>query len=144
MNEINKIWSGEGWQGRWNFVMVDLIENMVETNRPRKYWNDFKKNLRARPPGEWNWKFQLSEKIGQLKLEVKDAKNTKNAKDGKARLVDVANLETTLGIIKVLSIKAMPSSIRATASCKIHNNGGYYHNYVIKEAQKPGPKLSIK
>jgi hypothetical protein len=135
MNEINKIWSGEGWQGRWNFVMVDLIENMVETNRPRKYWNDFKKNLRARPPGEWNWKFQLSEKIGQLKIR---------AKDGKFYQTDVANLETTLGIIKVLSIKAMPSSLRATASCKIRDNGGYYHNYVIKEAQKSGPKLSIK
>jgi hypothetical protein len=133
MNEIRKIWSGKGWQGRWNFVMVDLIENMVETKRPRKYWNDFKRNLTAGPAVEGNWKFQLSEKIGQLKLDVK------SAKDGKARLVDVADLETTLGIIKVLSIKAMPSSLRATASDKIRDNGGYYHNYVIKSAQKRGP-----
>jgi hypothetical protein len=122
------------WQGRWNFVMVDLIKNMVKTKRPRKYWNDFKKNLRSGLAVEGNWKFQLSEKIGQLKLEVKDAK------DGKVRFVGVADLETTLGIIKVLSIKAMPSSIRSTASDKIRDNSGYYYRYVIKEAQKPSPR----
>jgi hypothetical protein len=139
MTEIRKIWSkGDESKngrlpGRWNFVMVDLIEKMVRTMRPRKYWNDLKKSLRARPAAEGNWKFQLSEKIGQLKSEVE------SAKDGTARFVNVADLETTLGIIKVPSIKFMPSSLRAAASDKIRDNGGYYHNYVINEAQKPSP-----
>jgi hypothetical protein len=45
----------------WYFSIVDIIEILTDTARPRKYWNDLKKKL-----GEEG--SELSEKIGQLKM----------------------------------------------------------------------------
>ena len=69
---------------RW-FSIVDVIEVLTDSPRSRKYWSDLKKKLKE------EGSLQLSEKIGQLKLE---------ASDGKKYLTDVANTETTLRIIK--------------------------------------------
>lgn len=133
MAEIRKIWTefGNGaknknWQGRWNFVIVDVVKGVVGTNRPRKYWNDFKKSLKSGDKGESDWKFQLSEKIGQLKIR---------GDDGKRYLMDVANLETTLQIIMLLSSKTMVSGKKAN----VNSENIFFHRYVIREAQKPGP-----
>jgi DNA-damage-inducible protein D len=64
------MWSEE----KWYFSIVDVIEVLTGTDRPRKYWSD----LKARLTKEGS---ELSEKIGQLKME---------AEDGKLRLTDVA------------------------------------------------------
>jgi DNA-damage-inducible protein D len=87
---IRRIWQNE----QWYFSIIDVIEILTETDRPRKYWSDLKKKLATEGYDE------LSEKIGQLKMP---------ASDGKNRLTDVANTEGVLRIImSVPSPKAEP------------------------------------
>ena len=88
--EIRKEWHNE----QWYFSIIDVIEVLTETERPRKYWNDLKKKLTTEGYNE------TSEKIGQLKMK---------ATDGKSRLTDCANTEGILRIImSVPSPKAEP------------------------------------
>ena len=88
--EIRKEWHNE----QWYFSIIDVIEALTETERPRKYWNDLKKKLTTEGYNE------TSEKIGQLKMK---------ATDGKSRLTDCANTEGILRIImSVPSPKAEP------------------------------------
>lgn len=61
----------------WYFSVVDIIEILIGTDRPRKYWNDLKAKLKAEGS-------EVSEKIGQLKMQ---------ATDGKFYLTDAASLE---------------------------------------------------
>src|SRR3989304_230899 len=69
----------------WWFSIIDVIEVLVGSDRPRKYWNDLKKKLIS------EGYFEVSEKIGQLKMI---------APDGKMRLTDCASTETMLRIIQ--------------------------------------------
>jgi DNA-damage-inducible protein D len=79
---------------QWYFSIIDIIEILTESQRPRKYWADLKKKL-LQEGFE-----QLSEKIGQLKME---------ASDGKKYLTDVADVKTLLRIIQSIpSPKAEP------------------------------------
>lgn len=79
---------------QWYFSIIDVIEILTESQRPRKYWSDLKKKL-LQEGFE-----QLSEKIGQLKME---------ASDGKKYLTDVADVKTLLRIIQSIpSPKAEP------------------------------------
>lgn len=81
-------------ENEWWFSVVDIIEVLTETNRGRKYWSDLKKKLID------EGFFEVSEKIGQLKLL---------ASDGKMRQTDCANTETVFRIIQsVPSPKAEP------------------------------------
>ncbi len=78
----------------WWFSIIDIIEALTESDRARKYWNDLKKKLVNEGYSE------VSEKIGQLKLE---------APDGKMRETDCANTETLFRIIQSIpSPKAEP------------------------------------
>ena len=52
----------------WYFSIVDIIETLTGTDRPRKYWSDLKKKLKNEGFSE------VSEKIGQLKMEALDGK----------------------------------------------------------------------
>lgn len=80
--------------GEWWFSVIDVIEVLTGTDRPRKYWSDLKKKLLQEGCDE------LSEKIGQLKML---------APDGKLRLTDCANTETMFRIIQSIpSPKAEP------------------------------------
>lgn len=63
--EVRKIIHNNEW---W-FSIIDVIEALTGTERPRKYWNDLKKKL------EKEGYFELSENIGQLKLVANDGKN---------------------------------------------------------------------
>ncbi len=45
------------------FSIIDVIEILTDSNRPRKYWNDLKRKLQ-------DVGSQLSEKIGQLKIRL--------------------------------------------------------------------------
>ncbi len=80
--------------GEWWFSIIDVIEALIHSERPRKYWNDLKKKLLQEGYE------QLSEKIGQLKLP---------ASDGKLYATDCANTETMFRIIQSIpSPKAEP------------------------------------
>ena len=78
----------------WWFSIIDIIEVLTGSNRARKYWGDLKKKLID------EGYFEVSEKIGQLKLQ---------ATDGKMRNTDCANTETLFRIIQTIpSPKAEP------------------------------------
>ncbi len=78
---------------KWFFSIVDIAEVLVGSDRPRKYWNDLKIKLKIEGS-------ELSEKIGQLKLQ---------ANDGKFYETDVADTETIFRIIQSIpSPKAEP------------------------------------
>ncbi len=78
----------------WWFSIIDVIEVLTGSDRPRKYWSDLKRKLLQEGYEE------LSEKIGQLKLQ---------SSDGKLYATDCANTETMFRIIQsVPSPKAEP------------------------------------
>ena len=78
----------------WWFSIVDVIEVLTGSERPRRYWNDLKKKVLQEGYGE------LSEKIGQLKMQ---------SPDGKFYETDCANTETIFRIIQSIpSPKAEP------------------------------------
>ena len=56
------------YKNEWWFSIIDVIEALTSTERPRKYWNDLKKKLIA------EGFFEVSEKIGQLKMLAPDGK----------------------------------------------------------------------
>ncbi len=64
----------------WWFSIIDVVEALTGSDRPRKYWNDLKKKLSDEGYDE------LSDKIGQLKLE---------SADGKMYATDCSNTEST-------------------------------------------------
>lgn len=78
---------------QWFFSVIDVIEVLTNSPRPRKYWSALKTKLVAEGS-------QLSQKLGQLKME---------AEDGKMRETDVADTETLLRLIQSIpSPKAEP------------------------------------
>jgi len=78
----------------WWFSVIDVVEALTESDRPRKYWSDLKKKLVTEGYSE------VSDKIGQLKLE---------APDGKLRETDCVNTETMFRLIQSIpSPKAEP------------------------------------
>jgi hypothetical protein len=58
-------------QEKWYFSVIDVIEILTSTDRPRKYWSDLKAKLKKEGS-------QLSEKIGQLKMQSEDGKYMTN------------------------------------------------------------------
>jgi len=89
--EIRRHWNNE--KGEWYFSVIDIIEALTQTDRPRKYWDDLKRKLKDEGS-------ELSEKIGQLKM---------TAEDGKNRETDVVDTETVLRLIQSIpSPKAEP------------------------------------
>lgn len=83
-------------QEKWYFSIIDVIGVLTESERPRKYWSDLKSKLKSEGS-------ELSEKIGQLKME---------SPDGKMRITDVADTEQLLRLIQsVPSPKAEPFKI---------------------------------
>ena len=90
--QIRSEWNENEQQ--WYFSIIDIIEILTESPRPRKYWNALKTKIIAEGFEE------LSQNMGQLKME---------ASDGKKYLTDVANAKTLLRIIQsVPSPKAEP------------------------------------
>lgn len=88
---VRVLWDEE--QEKWFFSIIDVVEVLTGTDRPRKYWSDLKSKLTSEGS-------QLSEKIGRLKMK---------AEDGKMRLTDVADTEEILRLIQSIpSPKAEP------------------------------------
>jgi BRO family, N-terminal domain len=78
---------------KWFFSIVDVIEVLTDSPRPRKYWNALKTKLKTEGS-------ELSHKLGQLKME---------AEDGKMRDTDVADTEQLFRLIQSIpSPKAEP------------------------------------
>lgn len=73
------------YKNEWWFSIIDIIEALTGTDRPRKYWNDLKKKLKNEGYRE------VSENIGQLKMQ---------SADGKYYLTDCANTETLFRIVQ--------------------------------------------
>lgn len=89
--KVRSSWDSE--EGKWYFSIVDVVEILTDTERPRKYWGDLKKKLNDEGS-------EVSAKIGQFKMR---------AADGKMRLTDVADIEQMLRIIQSIpSPKAEP------------------------------------
>jgi len=89
--KVRTHWSED--EEKWYFSVIDVIEILTGSPRPRKYWNALKTKLHA----EGN---ELSHNLGQLKLL---------SEDGKMRDTDVADTETLFRIIQSIpSPKAEP------------------------------------
>jgi len=71
--QVRSIWDPQA--EKWYFSIIDVIEALTGTDRPRKYWSDLKSKLKKEGS-------ELSEKIGQLKMA---------AEDGKMRIADAAD-----------------------------------------------------
>ena len=89
--KVRTIWDDE--QEKWYFSIVDVIEVLTDNERPRKYWSDLKSKLKKEGS-------ELSEKIGQLKMQ---------SSDGKFYKTDVADTEQLFRLIQSIpSPKAEP------------------------------------
>lgn len=89
--QVRYVWDEE--QEKYFFSVVDVIQVLTDSPRPRKYWNALKTKLAAEGS-------ELSSKMGQLKLP---------SSDGKSYLTDVADTEQVFRLIQsVPSKKAEP------------------------------------
>ena len=89
--QVRYVWDEE--QGKYFFSVVDVIQVLTDSPRPRKYWNALKTKLAAEGS-------ELSSKMGQLKLP---------SSDGKKYLTDVADTEQVFRLIQSIpSKKAEP------------------------------------
>ncbi len=43
--KVRTVWDEENEE--WYFSIVDVVEVLTDTDRPRKYWNDLKKKLKS-------------------------------------------------------------------------------------------------
>jgi len=89
--QVRSVWDAE--HEKWYISIVDVIEILTGTDRPRKYWSDLKAKLKKEGS-------ELSEKIGQLKMQTSD---------GKFYQTDVADTEQLFRLIQSIpSPKAEP------------------------------------
>jgi len=89
--KVRTLWDAD--QEKWFISIIDVIEVLTNTDRPRKYWSDLKTKLKKEGS-------ELSEKIGQLKMQ---------SADGKFYKTDVADTEQLLRLIQSIpSPKAEP------------------------------------
>ena len=89
--KVRTVWDDETEE--LYFSVVDVIEILTETPRPRKYWNALKTKLKAEGS-------ELSQNMGQLKMPASDGKNYKT---------DVLNTQQLFRLIQSIpSPKAEP------------------------------------
>lgn len=82
--QVRRSWDEE--KELWYFSVVDIIEILTESPRPRKYWNALKTKLDSEGS-------ELSQKMGRLKMR---------AQDGKMRITDVLDTENILRLIQAM------------------------------------------
>ena len=80
--KVRTAWDAE--QEKWYVSIIDVIEVLTNSDRPRKYWSDLKSKLIKEGS-------EVSDKIGQLKMQ---------APDGKMRLTDVADTDQLFRLIQ--------------------------------------------
>ena len=90
-NQVRTHWDES--EQKWYFSIIDVIEILSGSPRPRKYWNALKSKLKQEGS-------ELSHKLGQLKMQ---------SADGKFYKTDVADAEQLLRLIQSIpSPKAEP------------------------------------
>lgn len=90
-NKVRAVWDDEA--EKWYFSVIDVIQVLTESPRPRKYWSALKTKLKDEGS-------ELSHNLGQLKMR---------ASDGKMRATDVADTEQLFRLIQSIpSPKAEP------------------------------------
>ncbi|MDC8001781.1 Bro-N domain-containing protein [Aequorivita todarodis] len=89
--QVRTAWDDE--EEKWYFSIIDVVQILTQSDRPRKYWSDLKSKLKKEGS-------ELSEKIGQLKMQ---------SSDGKLYKTDVADTEQLFRLIQSIpSPKAEP------------------------------------
>ena len=89
--KVRTSWDAE--REKWFISIIDVIAILTDSDRPRKYWSDLKSKLIKEGS-------EVSDKIGQLKMQ---------APDGKMRLTDVADTQQLFRLIQSIpSPKAEP------------------------------------
>ena len=89
--KVRTLWDAD--QEKWYLSIIDVIQILTGSPRPRKYWNALKTKMRAEGS-------ELSHNLGQLKMA---------AEDGKLRMTDVADTEQLFRLIQSIpSPKAEP------------------------------------
>ena len=89
--QVRYVWDDDAQ--KYYFSIVDVIQVLTDSPRPRKYWNALKTKLQTEGS-------EVSQNMGQLKMK---------ASDGKMRETDVADTEQVLRLIQsVPSKKAEP------------------------------------
>jgi hypothetical protein len=89
--KVRTIWDAD--QEKWFISIIDAIEILTDSPRPRKYWNALKTKLKTEGS-------ELSQKLGQLKMQ---------SADGKFYLTDVTDTEQLFRLIQSIpSLKAEP------------------------------------
>jgi len=92
--QVRTYWDEE--QEKWYFSVIDVIEILTASPRPRKYWNALKTKLKVEGS-------ELSQKLGQLKMQ---------SADGKFYLTDVFDTEQLFRLIQSIpSPKAEPFKV---------------------------------
>ena len=92
--QVRTHWDEE--EKKWYFSVIDVIEILTESPRPRKYWNALKTKLKEEGS-------ELSQNLGQLKMQ---------SADGKFYLTDVADTEQLFRLIQSIpSPKAEPFKV---------------------------------
>ena len=90
-SQVRTHWANR--EEKWYFAVVDVIEILTESTKPRDYWYRLKKRDKGNG-------IELSTNCRQFKMK---------AKDGKMRETEIADTETLLRIIQsVPSPKAEP------------------------------------
>ncbi|HET7361255.1 MAG TPA: Bro-N domain-containing protein [Salinimicrobium sp.] len=89
--QVRSVWDEE--EEKWYFSIIDVIQILTESERPRKYWSDLKSKLKKEGS-------ELSENIGQFKMQ---------AEDGKMRITDIADTQQLFRLVQSIpSPKAEP------------------------------------
>jgi hypothetical protein len=91
---VRTLWDDK--QEKWYFSVIDIIEILTGSPRPRKYWSALKTKLKAEGS-------ELSQNMGQLKMQ---------SEDGKYYNTDVADTEQVFRLVQSIpSSKAEPFKI---------------------------------
>lgn len=98
--KVRTFWDEE--KEKWYLSIIDVIEILTGTDRPRKYWSDLKRKLKKEGS-------ELSEKIGQLKMQ---------SSDGKFYNTDVADTEQLFRLIQ-----SIPSPKASLSAKKLSESG---------------------
>jgi hypothetical protein len=85
--KVRTVWDENSEQ--WYISIIDVVEVLTGSERPRKYWSDLKVKLNKEGS-------ELSAKIGQLKMK---------SSDGKFYKTDVATTEQLFRLIQSISNK---------------------------------------
>jgi prophage antirepressor-like protein len=123
--QVRSVWDSEA--EKWYFSIIDVIEAITGTDRPRKYWSDLKAKLKKEGS-------ELSEKIGQLKMQ---------STDGKMYKTDVADTQQLFRLIQsVPSPKAEPfklwlAQVGRSGNWHRPHNGNLFEKRIFEGMDQP-------